>query len=166
MGISLVFLYLLLFNIHLNKSTNCHTHPTQWSTFTKSKRFMFTFTYVCTYRCTFTIIYDQRLNNYNLTFDTFTYNWRSHLLMKARAWDVIVFCHTYQLKMVKNKRWSGQHLCPDQSDCRSRPGTVQRYSFHLQCEMHSSVVPKVWRNEFIASNTHVVMQCDIVFGGK
>ena len=39
------FLYLLLFNIHLYKSINCHTHPNQWSTFTKSMRSTFTFTY-------------------------------------------------------------------------------------------------------------------------
>ena len=28
-----------------------------------------------------------------------------HLTYNAHVWDVIIICHTYQLKMAKNKKW-------------------------------------------------------------
>ena len=59
----------------------------------------FTFTYKHTYQRTFTITYNERLNNHDLTIHTFTNDQYSHLLMKTKALDVIIICHIYKLKM-------------------------------------------------------------------
>ena len=59
--------------------------------------------------------------------------------MKARAWGVIIIRHTYQLKMAKNKKSSGQLSWPDQLDSQNRLCTVQHYSFHLQCEINAFI---------------------------
>ena len=126
--ILLAFLYLLLFNIHLYKGIICHTNPNQWSTFTKNMRSTFTFTYKRAYLQTLTITYNWHLNNYDPMIDTLAYFWRSLLRVKAKAWGVIIICHTNQLKMAKNKQWYS-HGRASQT-VRATPGINSSWCMH------------------------------------
>ena len=106
-------LYLLLFNINLSKSINRRTRPNQWSTFRKAWDWRSCLlTNVLTYKRSPLLTIDPLMITIS-TIDNFTYNWRSSLLTKAKAWDSIINCHTHQLNLVESKKWFGHH--------RSRP---------------------------------------------